>query len=106
MSRQMSRHPSFQRLPVLASAATWASLLAALAWWQWLERQPVTQVPWKAPIVLALAALGCGAVALVACRRANRVLLFLLDLAAVLAAAWLFNRLYEQIAVTRALILQ
>ena len=44
----------------------------------------------------------CGAVALIACRRANRVLLFLLDFIAVLVAAWLFNHLYERVAVAGA----
>ena len=94
----MSRHAFFQRLPVIATIATDVSLLAALATWQWAERQPIASAPWKLPLVLCLITLACGAVALVACRRANRVLLFLLDFVAVLAAAWLFNHLYEQAA--------
>lgn len=94
----MARHPFVQRLPVIATVATDVSLLAALAAWQWAERQPFASAPWKVPLVLCLITLGCGAVALVACRRANRVLLFLLDFAAVLVAAWLFNHLYERAA--------
>ena len=94
----MPRYPLLQRLPVIASIATDVSLLAALVAWQWVERQPIARAPWKLPLVLALITLGCGAVALVACRRANRVLLFLLDFAAVLVAAWLFNHLYQRAA--------
>ena len=102
----MPRHSILQRLPLTASVATWTALVAALAWWQWLAHQPVTAVPWKGPIVLSLVTLGLGAVALVVCRRTNRVLLFLLDFAAVLTAAWLFSQLYEQVAVTRTLLLR
>jgi len=105
-------HPSLQpparrtlrsRLPVIATVATDATLLAALVAWQWVERQPLARAPWQLPIVLTLVSLACGAVALVACRRANRVLLFLLDFAAVLLAVWLFNHLYERLAMGRAL---
>ena len=91
----MARPSLLARLPLAASIATQAGLLATVAAWQWVERQPIARAPWKLPIVLALATLGCGAVALVACRRANRVLLFLLDFAAVLLAAWLFSHLYR-----------
>lgn len=96
----MPRHPFFQRLPVVATVATDVSLLAALAAWQWAERQPIASAPWKVPLVLCLITLACGAVALVACRRGNRVLLFLLDFVAVLIAAWLFNLLYARVGVT------
>jgi len=105
-SPSTTRRSLFARLPLVATIATGISLLAALASWQWYARQPVTHVPWKLPIVMSLVTLGCGAVALVACRRANRVLLFLLDFVAVLVAAWLFNHLYEQVAVTRSLLLR
>jgi hypothetical protein len=89
-----------RRLPVVASVATDVFLLAALVAWQWAERQPMNTQPWRVPIVLALATLGCGAVALILCRRSNRVVLFLLDFAAVLVAAWLFDRLYGRLALT------
>jgi hypothetical protein len=92
-----ARRSFLSRLPLIATIATDATLVAALAAWQWAERQPISRAPWKLPIVLSLVSLGCGAVALVACRRANRVLLFLLDFAAVLAAAWLFNHLYGRL---------
>ena len=98
----MARHPFIARLPVNASIATEVSLLASLVAWQWVERQPLATAPWKLPIALALLTLGCGAVALIACRRANRVLLFLLDFIAVLIAAWLFNHLYERVAIAGA----
>jgi hypothetical protein len=91
------RRTLLSRLPLIATIATETALLAALAAWQWAERQPISRTPWKLPIVLSLVTLGCGAVALVACRRANRVLLFLLDLAAVLLAAWLYNHLYGRL---------
>jgi hypothetical protein len=91
------------RLPVIATVATDAALLSAVIAWQWVERQPVAHAPWRLPITLTLVSLGCGAVALVACRRANRVLLFLLDFATVLAAAWLFNHLYERLSFGRAI---
>ena len=97
------RRSLLARLPVIATVATEATLLAALIAWQWVERQPLSSAPWRLPIVLALISLGCGAVALIACRRANRVLLFLLDFAAVLLAAWLFNHLYERLTLGRAL---
>ena len=98
------RRSLFSRLPLIATVATEATLLAAVIAWQWVERQPVASAPpWRLPIVLTLLSLGCGAVALVACRRANRVLLFLLDFATVLLAAWLFNHLYERLAMGRAL---
>ena len=97
------RRSLFSRLPMIATVATEATLLAAVIAWQWVERQPVASAPWRLPIVLTLLSLGCGAVALVACRRANRVLLFLLDFATVLVAAWLFNHLYERLAMGRAL---
>jgi hypothetical protein len=91
----MASRPSlFARLPVAASVATQACLLAAVAAWQWVERQPFATAPSQLPMFLAVVTLGCGAVALIACRRASRVLLFLLDFAAVLVAAWLFNHLY------------
>jgi len=98
-----ARRTLHSRLPMVATVATDATLLAAMAAWQWVERQPLASAPWRLPIVLALSSLGCGAVALVACRRANRVLLFLLDFAAVLLAAWLFNHLYGRLAFGRAL---
>jgi hypothetical protein len=94
----MSARRFLQRLPVAATIATNVGLLTALLTWQWAKRQPIAGAPWKLPLVLSLLTLACGAVALVACRRGNRVLLFLLDLAAVLVAAWLFNHLYEQSA--------
>jgi len=96
------RRSLLSRLPMIATVATEATLLAAVITWQWVERQPVASAPWRLPIVLTLVSLGCGAVALVACRRANRVLLFLLDFATVLLAAWLFNHLYERLAMGRA----
>lgn len=92
-----ARRSLLSRLPLVATIATDATLLAAVVAWQWAERQPISRAPWKLPIVLSLVSLGCGAVALVACRRANRVLLFLLDFAAVLLAAWLFNHLYGRL---------
>ncbi|HEV8242079.1 MAG TPA: hypothetical protein VGS57_22125 [Thermoanaerobaculia bacterium] len=95
------RRPLLARLPLIASIATEATLLAALGAWQWEERQPISRVSWELPIVLALASLACGAVALIACRRANRVLLFLLDFSAVLVAAWLFNHLYGRVAISQ-----
>ena len=94
-----ARRSLLSRLPVIATIATDAALLAALVAWQWAERQPIWRAPWQLPIALSLVSLGCGAVALIACRRANRVLLFLLDLGAVLVAAWLFNHLYGRLDV-------
>ncbi len=94
-----ARRSLLSRLPVISTIATDAALLAALVAWQWAERQPIWRAPWQLPIALSLVSLGCGAVALIACRRANRVLLFLLDLAAVLLAAWLFNHLYGRLDV-------
>ena len=96
-----ARRSPFARLPLIATIATDAALLAALAAWQWEERQPISRVSWELPIVLTLVCLACGAVALIACRRANRVLLFLLDFSAVLVAAWLFNHLYARVAISR-----
>jgi hypothetical protein len=93
-----NRRPLLARLPLIATIATDAALLAALVAWQWEERQPISRVSWELPIVLTLVSLACGAVALIACRRANRVLLFLLDFSAVLVAAWLFNHLYARVA--------
>jgi hypothetical protein len=87
------------RIAVAASIATDAFLLAAVGAWQWGERQPIDSAPWRLPILLALTTLGCGAVALIAARRTNRVLLFLSDFIAVLVAAWLFNHLYERLAI-------
>lgn len=98
-SAPLVRRSLLSRLPLIATIATDATLLAALVAWQWAERQPISRAPWKLPIVLSLVSLGCGAVALVACRRANRVLLFLLDFVAVLAAAWLFNHIYGRLGV-------
>ena len=97
-----ARRPLLARVSSIASVATDVTLLAALVAWQWVERQPVSRAPWQLPIVLTLVCLACGAVALIACRRTNRVLLFLLDFAAVLAAAWLFNHLYARMAVGQA----
>ena len=96
-----ARRSPFARLPLIATIATDAALLAALVAWQWEERQPISRVSWELPIVLTLLSLACGAVALIACRRANRVLLFLLDFSAVLVAAWLFNHLYPRIATSQ-----
>ena len=96
-----ARRSPFTRLPLITTIATDAALLAALIAWQWEERQPISRVSWKLPIVLALVCLACGAVALIACRRTNRVLLFLLDFSAVLVAAWLFNHLYARVAISR-----
>jgi len=86
------------RIAVAASIATDAFLVAALGAWQWAERQPLRSAPWQLPVFLALATLACGAVALIAARRTNRVLLFLSDFIAVLVAAWLFDHLYERLA--------
>jgi hypothetical protein len=87
-----------KRLAIGASVATDLFLLAALVAWQWVQRRPAATASLHVPVVLALFSLGCGAVALVACRRRNLVLLFLLDFSAVLVAAWLFDRLYRQLA--------
>lgn len=84
------------RLPLVATIATDLLLLSALVAWQWSQHQPLASGLWRVPIVLSLLTLACGAVALIACRRSNRVLLFLCDFAAVLAAAWLFEHLYHR----------
>ncbi len=89
------------RLATIASVATDACLLAALGTWQWTQRQPFAGARPRLPLLLALATLACGAVALIASRRSNRVLLFLVDFSAVLAAAWLFDHLYRQAALGR-----
>lgn len=88
--------PPVRRLPLVATVATDVLLLATLVTWQWSQRQPLISGHWRIPIILSLLTLGCGAVALIACRRSNRVVLFLCDFAAVLAAAWLFQHLYER----------
>jgi hypothetical protein len=99
-SPQEARAARWRRIAGTASMATDVGLLASLIAWQWAEQQALATAPWKVPIFLALATLACGAVALIACRRSNRVLLFLFDLAAVLVAAWLFDHLYGRVAAT------
>jgi hypothetical protein len=90
-----------RRVAVAATVALDLFLVGAVASWQWLERQPLASVHWQLPILLATFALAAGAVALVACRRANLIVLFLLDFASVLVAAWLFQHLYQRFQLAR-----
>ena len=95
----------------IAAAATLALdllLLAAFVAWQWVEHRPAGQLggspmQWQLPILLTVFALAAGAVALIASRRANVVLLFLVDFASVLLAAWLFQHLYHRFTLARML---
>lgn len=94
---------NLRHVAVLATVALDLLLVGALAAWQWMERQPAASVQWRLPILLCVFALAAGAVALVACRRTNMILLFLLDFASVLAAAWLFQYLYGRFKLARLL---
>lgn len=95
----------------VAAAATLALdllLLGAFVAWQWVEHQPTQRlggnpVQWQLPILLTTFALAAGAVALIASRRANLILLFVVDFASVLLAAWLFQHLYHRFALARML---
>ena len=93
-----------QKVAVVATIALDLLLVAAVVAWQWLERQP-SAAPgfWQLPVILATFALASGAVALVACRRAHLVLLFLLDFVSVMVAAWLFQHLYQRVQLARML---
>jgi hypothetical protein len=92
-----------KRVAIVATVALYTLLLAAVACWQWMLNQPLSSVPWQLPVILDLLALAAGAIALVACRRANLIGLFLLDFSTVLMAAWLFHHLRGEVSLARLL---
>ncbi|HEV8630381.1 MAG TPA: hypothetical protein VGV61_08690 [Thermoanaerobaculia bacterium] len=94
-----------RRVALAATAAMDVALLAATLLHGWMTTHP-RGLPPPVPLVLVLIALAAGAVALIACRRANLVLLFLLDFATVLLAGWYFGRLYHQLPAGRVMFLR
>jgi hypothetical protein len=81
------------RLSLIAALGCDVLLIAALGLWGWSQGFPERAPPPQVASVVVIASLACGAVGLIASRRANRIGVFLFTLVAVLLGAWLWAQL-------------
>jgi hypothetical protein len=99
-TRTSPRRGPIWRVSLVAALACDALLLAAFGIWAWNQGFPERALPGQVAPVVVIFSLACGAIGLVASRRANRIGLFLFTLLAVLAGAWLWSRLQADLRPT------